>query len=78
MEEVMENIEEVKETVEQPAVENTEKVESDNKDRRSGNKKFDKKKFGKKDDKKRRDDRRPRDEMESRVISRRRVSKSVN
>ncbi len=77
MEEVMENIEEVKETVKQPAVENTEKVESDNKDRRSGNKKFDKKKFGKKDDKKRRDDRRPRDEMESRVISRRRVSKSV-
>ena len=82
MEEIMENnvenIEEVKETVEQPAVENAEKVENNENKGKFGNKKFDKnKRFNKRDDKKRRDDRRPRDEMESRVISRRRVSKSV-
>lgn len=73
----MEKVEEIKETVE-PTVENVEKVENnDNKDRRNGGKRFDKnKKFGKRDGK-RRDDRRPRDEMESRVVSRRRVSKSV-
>lgn len=73
----MENVEEIKETVEQPAVENNEKV-ANNDNRRNGNKRFDKnKKFGKRDDRKRRDDKRPRDEMESRVVSRRRVSKSV-
>ncbi len=74
----MENNEEVKVTVEQPeVVENAvEAPKSNNKDRRGG--KFDKnKKFGKRDDKRRRDDRKPRDEMESRVVSRRRVSKSV-
>lgn len=78
MENNVENVEEVKETVAEPNVENTEKVENnDNKDRRGG-KRFDKnKKFGKRDDRKRRDDRRPRDEMESRVVSRRRVQKSV-
>jgi len=71
----MENVEEIKETVE-PTVENVEKVEN-NDNRRNGGKRFDKnKKFGKRDGK-RRDDRRPRDEMESRVVSRRRVSKSV-
>lgn len=71
----MENVEEIKETVE-PTVENIEKVEN-NDNRRNGGKRFDKnKKFNKRDGK-RRDDRRPRDEMESRVVSRRRVSKSV-
>ena len=75
MDEIMENVEEIKETVE-PTVENVEKVEN-NDNRRNGGKRFDKnKKFGKRDGK-RRDDRRPRDEMESRVVSRRRVSKSV-
>lgn len=74
----MENNEEVKVTAEQPeVVENTvDTPKNDNKDRRGG--KFDRnKKFGKRDDKRRRDDRKPRDEMESRVVSRRRVSKSV-
>ena len=71
----MENIEEVKETVE-PTMEN-EKVEN-NENRRNGGKRFDKnKKFGKRDDRRNRGDRRPRDDMESRVVSRRRVSKSV-
>ncbi len=78
MENNVENIEEIKETIESPATENNAQVVENNGDKRNGNKRFDKnKKFGKKDDRKRRDDRRPRDEMESRVVSRRRVSKSV-
>ncbi len=75
----MENNEEVKVTAEQqPQVveDAVETPRNENKEKRGG--KFDKnKKFGKRDDKRRRDDRKPRDEMESRVVSRRRVSKSV-
>lgn len=75
----MENNEEIKATAEQEVVveDAVKATNNENKDRRGG-KKFDKnKKFGKRDDRRRRDDRRPRDEMESRVVSRRRVSKSV-